>query len=102
MPVPSAGRADRWRPATAQRPNLIDELLGDEVERFEAVLRAGQHDSSLTRGNEDRGEPPRIVGPETALPSGRGPAARAGPARSPPCSGSAAGGRRQVRKTRAV
>src|SRR6187431_2666910 len=67
MPVPSAGRADRWRPATAQRPNLIDELLGDEVERFEALLRAGQHDSSLTRGNEDRGEPPGIVGPEAAL-----------------------------------
>ena len=51
----------------AECPNLIDELLGDQVKRPQALLRAGQHDGPLTGCDEHRGEPRGIGGLQPAL-----------------------------------
>jgi len=37
--------------------NLLEELLGDEVERLEALLGATQRHGPFARGNQRRGEP---------------------------------------------
>jgi hypothetical protein len=51
----------------AERANLIEELLGDQVKGLHALLCARQDDGSFARGNEHSCEPLRIPGLQSAL-----------------------------------